>query len=63
MRVDNLGRPFRWVVNILLYPGTVRKYERGLIYLETDVDLGLMKLTREKQHLEWVGKGEGGKEQ
>lgn len=28
----------------------------GLIYLETDEDLGLMTLTGQKKHLEWVGK-------
>lgn len=28
----------------------------GLIYLETDEDLGLMTFTGQKKHLEWVGK-------
>lgn len=31
----------------------------GLIYLETDGDLGLMTLTGQKKHLEWVGKEKG----
>lgn len=41
----------------------MKKCESRLIYLETDEDLGIMKLTREKQHLAWVGKGKGGKSQ
>lgn len=56
-----LCRQLRWIVNISLYLETVRKSERGLIYLETDEDLALMKLTRVKKHLAWVGKGKGWK--
>lgn len=39
----------------------MRKSERALISLGTDKDLGLMKLTRQKKHLERVGKEKGWK--